>query len=69
LASREPLQFGAEVYGHAGLEADLEVLDLALDALGCAGVRDVLLDLGDARIQALVHCTGRAGVPLDACAG
>ena len=23
LASREPLQFGAEIYGHAGLEADL----------------------------------------------
>ncbi|MGZ5715543.1 MAG: ATP phosphoribosyltransferase regulatory subunit, partial [Caldimonas sp.] len=27
-ASREPLQFGAEIYGHAGVEADLEVLDL-----------------------------------------
>jgi hypothetical protein len=24
LATREPLQFGAEIYGHAGLEADLE---------------------------------------------
>ena len=24
-ASREPLQFGAEIYGHAGLEADLEI--------------------------------------------
>jgi ATP phosphoribosyltransferase regulatory subunit len=50
LASRELLQFGAEVYGHAGLEADLEVIDLALDALGSAGVGDVLLDLGDARV-------------------
>jgi ATP phosphoribosyltransferase regulatory subunit len=50
LASREPLQFGAEVYGHAGLEADLEVIDLALDSLGSAGVGDVLLDLGDARV-------------------
>jgi ATP phosphoribosyltransferase regulatory subunit len=28
-ASREPLQFGAEIYGHAGLEADLEVVELA----------------------------------------
>ena len=62
LASRELLQFGAEVYGHGGLEADLEVIDLALDALGCAGVRDVLLDLGDARI--LRSLLG--GVPLDA---
>jgi len=25
-ASREPLQVGAELYGHAGLEADLEVI-------------------------------------------
>jgi ATP phosphoribosyltransferase regulatory subunit len=50
LASRELLQFGAEVYGHGGLEADLEVVDLALDALGEAGITDVMLDLGDARV-------------------
>ena len=48
--TREPLQFGAEIYGHSGLEADLEVIDLALDGLRAAGVDDVLLDLGDARI-------------------
>ena len=33
LGSREPLQFGAEIFGHVGLEADLEVQELALDAL------------------------------------
>jgi ATP phosphoribosyltransferase regulatory subunit len=49
-ATREPLQFGAEIYGHAGLEADLEVQELALDALKAAGVTEVVLDLGDARI-------------------
>ena len=49
-ATREPLQFGAELYGHAGLEADLEVLELALDGLRGAGVSDPVLDLGDARI-------------------
>src|SRR4051812_32064178 len=48
--SREPLQFGVEVYGHAGLEADLEVQDLALDALRRAGLSGVMLDLGDARL-------------------
>jgi ATP phosphoribosyltransferase regulatory subunit len=48
--SREPLQFGVEIYGHAGLEADLEVQELALDALRRAGLRDVILDLGDARL-------------------
>ena len=61
MASRELLQFGAEVYGHAGLEADLEVIDLALDALGAAGMTNVLLDLGDARVlRALL-----AGAALD----
>ena len=49
-ATREPLQFGAEIYGHAGLEADLEVQELALDALRAAGLGDLTLDLGDARI-------------------
>lgn len=49
-STREPLQFGAEVYGHGGLEADLEVQDLALDCLQGAGVADVALDLADARI-------------------
>lgn len=48
--SREPLQFGAEVYGHAGLEADLEVQDLALDSLTACGVGGLVLDLADARI-------------------
>lgn len=48
--SREPLQFGAEVYGHEGLEADLEVQDLALDSLAACGVTGLVLDLADARI-------------------
>ena len=48
--TREPLQFGAETYGHAGLEADLEIQDLALDCLRNAGITRVTLDLGDARI-------------------
>ena len=49
-STREPLQFGAEIYGHAGLEADLEVQDLALDCLRSAGLASATLDLGDARI-------------------
>ena len=61
-ASREPLQFGAEIYGHAGLEAELEVLDLALDCLTQSGVDGLAIDLGDSRIlRALL-----AGVPVDA---
>ena len=61
-STREPLQFGAEIYGHGGLEADLEVQDLALDCLRRAGLGGVMLDLGDARIvRGLL-----AGVPLTA---
>ncbi len=44
------MQFGAEIYGHPNLEADLEVLELALDCLARAGVEGVTLDLADARI-------------------
>jgi ATP phosphoribosyltransferase regulatory subunit len=50
LGTRELLQFGAEIYGHAGLEADLEIQDLALDGLAAAGVGKQVIDLGDARI-------------------
>ena len=49
-ATREPLQFGAEIFGHAGLEADLEALELALDGLLSAGAQGLTVDLGDARI-------------------
>jgi len=49
-ATREPLQFGAEIYGHAGVEADLEALLLALDCLQAARVGELTVDLGDARI-------------------
>ena len=60
-ASREPLQFGAEIFGHAGLEADLEAAELALDALHEAGVSPLVIDLADARVLRGVL----AGVPLD----
>lgn len=64
-ATREPLQFGAEIYGHAGLEADTEVLLLALDSLHAAGVQGpVIVDLADARIVRALF----AGVPVDAAA-
>src|SRR5665647_1408550 len=60
-ASREPLQFGAEIYGHAGLEADLEILMLALDSLKVVKVASPSVDLADARI---VHALLK-GVPLE----
>jgi ATP phosphoribosyltransferase regulatory subunit len=57
-ATREPLQFGAEIYGHAGLEADLEILLLAQDCLRAARVQAHSVDLADARIvRALLAAT------------
>jgi len=44
-ATREPLQIGAEIYGHAGLEADAEIQALALASLALAGIGKVRLDL------------------------
>jgi ATP phosphoribosyltransferase regulatory subunit len=49
-ATREPLQFGAEIYGHAGIEADLEAQALALAGLQAAGLTSLLIDMADVRI-------------------
>jgi ATP phosphoribosyltransferase regulatory subunit len=49
-ATREPLQLGAEIYGHAGLEADLEILQLALHSLRASQLASFHIDLSDARI-------------------
>ena len=45
-ATREPLQIGAELYGHAGIEADVEVIRLLAQALEIAGVKTSRIDLG-----------------------
>src|SRR5690349_1545463 len=45
-ATREPIQIGAEIYGAAGDEADLEIQRLLCDALRLAKLPDVRLDIG-----------------------
>ncbi|MCP1675017.1 ATP phosphoribosyltransferase regulatory subunit [Natronocella acetinitrilica] len=44
--SRNPVQVGAELYGHAGVESDVEIIDLMLETLSVAGVNPPHLDLG-----------------------
>ncbi len=61
-ARRELLQFGAEIFGYAGLEADLEVHQLAVEAVACSGAAGLVVDLADARILRGVL----AGAMLDA---
>lgn len=45
LSDRELLQIGAEVFGHAGFEADIEIIELALESVRRAGVSQARLDL------------------------
>jgi ATP phosphoribosyltransferase regulatory subunit len=44
-ATREPIQIGAEIYGHAGFEADAEIQELVLSSLALANISEVRLDL------------------------
>ncbi|MDE2429512.1 MAG: ATP phosphoribosyltransferase regulatory subunit [Burkholderiales bacterium] len=44
-ATREPVQIGAEIYGHAGLEADAEIQELVVGCLAIANVAEIRIDL------------------------
>ena len=60
--SREPIQIGAELYGEAGAEADLEVLTLMLHGLAACGVKTLQLDIGHVGVyRALAHEAGLSG--------
>lgn len=48
--TRSPMQVGAELYGHGGVESDVEILLLTLATLERAGVSDIFLDLGHVHI-------------------
>ena len=66
LAPREPLQVGAELYGWAGPEADVEVIELAVASLRLAGVETVHLDLGHtAVVRALLDIAQPAPAAFD----
>jgi len=45
-ATREPIQIGAEIFGHAGVACDLEIQGLLCRALGVAGVKGARMDVG-----------------------
>ncbi|QXL85525.1 ATP phosphoribosyltransferase regulatory subunit [Comamonas sp. NLF-1-9] len=59
-ATREPLQFGAEIYGYEGLEAEVESVQLALECLRGTRAPDLSVDLADMRIVRSLL----AGVPV-----
>lgn len=45
-SSRSPFQAGAELYGHGGVESDVEILSMMVETLRHAGIKDLYLDIG-----------------------
>jgi ATP phosphoribosyltransferase regulatory subunit len=64
LAVREPLQVGAELYGLGGVDADLEVIGLAIASLRLAGLARVRLDLGHTGVVRGLFDVARCPGPL-----
>ncbi len=57
--SRAPLQVGAELYGHSGVESDLEIICLMMETLKLSGMQDIYIDLGHVGIfRGLVQQAG-----------
>ncbi|RVU82757.1 ATP phosphoribosyltransferase regulatory subunit [Leucothrix sargassi] len=57
--SRSPIQIGAELFGHEGIESDFEVISLMLETLKVADVKKVLIDLGHIGIlRSLIAAVG-----------
>ena len=48
--SRSPLQVGAELYGHAGVESEVEIIGLMLQTFSALEIDDIYLDLGNVDI-------------------
>ena len=70
-STREPLQIGAEIYGHAGIDSDLEIQRLLAQALKLCRIPDVRLDIGHVAVfRALAQRSGvSAGLEADLFAG
>jgi ATP phosphoribosyltransferase regulatory subunit len=48
--SRSPLQVGAELYGHAGVESEVEIIGMMLQTFSALEIGDIYLDLGNVDI-------------------
>ena len=62
-STREPLQLGAEIYGHPGIEAELEAVELSLEFLKIGNFSKIIVDFADVRIvRRLLSVSGIADV-------
>jgi ATP phosphoribosyltransferase regulatory subunit len=63
--TREPLQVGAELFGHAGVESDIEIQGLMVKALQLVGVQSLHVDFNHVGIFASLVNEGQITVPLE----
>ena len=64
-ATREPIQIGAEIFGHAGIGSDLEIQSLLCQALAVAGVRGARMDVGHVAVFRSLVQAGEVGHELE----
>ncbi len=64
-STREPLQIGAEIYGHAGIESDLEIQTLLVEALAACGISGARLDIGHVAVFRAICRHGGVGAELE----
>ena len=64
--SREPLQTGAEIYGHRGIESDVEIQRLMMKVLDLVRIREVYLDIGHVAVFRSLVKRARLGPGLEA---
>jgi len=63
--SRESFQLGCELFGEAGLSADLEIQALALESLKLAGLQEVHLNLSDRGILSALKAQVPGLIPIE----
>jgi ATP phosphoribosyltransferase regulatory subunit len=64
-STREPLQIGAEIYGHSGIESDLEIQQLLAESLAACGVSGARLDIGHVAVFRSICRRGGVGAELE----
>ena len=61
LATREPIQTGAELYGCADTAADVEIIDLMLKTLKVGGLDNIILSLGHLGVFRAIAAAAQLG--------
>jgi len=64
-STREPIQIGAEIYGHPGIESDLEIQRLLSESLEACGLARARLDIGHVGIFRSICAHGNVSLELE----